>query len=89
MAGVRLAFEPLHPMVCGGFSDLSGSGRTRFLDALNADDVVGLAVDSYAVWWDLDLQLRCNALGHGFCTFMSPTNILIIFALIKGMPGDG
>ena len=49
-AGVRLAFEPLHPLVCGGRSVISRvADALDFLDALNADDVFGLAVDSYGV----------------------------------------
>ena len=34
-----------------------------FLDALNTDDVFGLAVDSYAVWLDLDLVAELHRAG--------------------------
>lgn len=31
------------------------------LDRLNTDDVFGLAIDSYAVWWGLDLSAAIGA----------------------------
>ena len=50
-SGVRLAFEPLHPMVCGRRSAVFRVvDALDFLDALNTDYVFGLALDSYAVW---------------------------------------
>ncbi len=55
-SGVQLAVEPMHPMVCGGRSVISRvADALNLLDSLNTDDVFGLALDSYAVWWHLDL----------------------------------
>ena len=61
-SGVRLAIEPLHPMVCSGRSVISRvADALDLLDGLNTDDVFGLAIDSYAVWWDLDLFATTGA----------------------------
>ena len=55
-AGVRLVLEPLHPMVCGFRSVISTlSAACDFLDELDADDATGVALDTYALWWDLNL----------------------------------
>ena len=91
-AGVRLAFEPLHTMVCGGRSVISRvADALDFLDALNADDVFGLAVDSYAVWWDLDLAAAMQRAGPRLLHFhvsdwLRDTDNI---RFDRGMPGDG
>lgn len=55
--GMRLALEPLHPMVCGFRSVISSLGDALdILDAVDADDTLGVAVDSYALWWDPGLE---------------------------------
>lgn len=47
--GVKLAIEPLHPMICATRSVLSTVGQAnRWCDKLAADDIVGIAVDTYA-----------------------------------------
>ena len=51
--GVRLALEPLHPMVCGYRSIMSTLKEANdWLDELDAGDVLGIAFDTYAVWWE-------------------------------------
>ena len=91
-SGVRLAFEPLHPMVCGGRSVISRvADALDFLDALNTDDVFGLAVDSYAVWWDLDLAASLRRAGPRLLHFhvsdwLRDTEDV---RFDRGMPGDG
>ncbi len=91
-AGVRLALEPLHPMVCGLRSVLSTLGDANdWLDTLDADDVLGLTVDSYALWWDQGLEREITRAGDRIASFhvsdwLAETRDI---RLDRGMPGDG
>jgi sugar phosphate isomerase/epimerase len=91
-AGVRIALEPLHPMACGSRSVLSTVGIANdWCDALDAEDVFGIAVDTYAVWWDPDLPRELARAGKRICNFhiadwLADTQDL---RLDRGMPGDG
>jgi len=91
-AGVRLALEPLHPMVCGLRSVLSTLGDANdWLDQLDADDVMALTVDSYALWWDPKLQDDIKRAGDRLASFhvsdwLPETRDV---RLDRGMPGDG
>ncbi len=91
-AGVRIALEPLHPMVCASRSVLSSLGLANdWCDALAAEDVFGIAVDTYAVWWDPDLEAQIARAGRRVCGFhvsdwLADTRDL---RLDRGMMGDG
>jgi sugar phosphate isomerase/epimerase len=91
-AGVRLALEPLHPMVCGNRSVISTLREANtWLDQLDADDVMGIAVDTYAVWWEPDLQREIARAGKRIIAFhvsdwLADTTDV---RLDRGMPGDG
>ncbi len=91
-AGVRLVLEPLHPMVCGFRSVISTlSAACDFLDELDADDATGLALDTYALWWDLnlprDILRAAPRLRHFHVSdWLAETADL---RLDRGMPGDG
>jgi len=91
-AGLRLAIEPLHPMVCGLRSVLSTLGDANdWLDRLDADDVLGLTVDSYALWWDPTLEREITRAGGRILSFhvsdwLPETRDV---RLDRGMPGDG
>jgi len=91
-AGVRLALEPLHPMVCGLRSVLSTLGDANtWLDKLDADDVLALTVDSYALWWDPALEQDITRAGKRIASFhlsdwLPETRDV---RLDRGMPGDG
>ena len=89
---LRLALEPLHPMVCGYRSVLSSlSEANDFLDRLDRDDVFGVAVDTYALWWDSNLHQEIQRSGKRLINFhvsdwLEETKDL---RLDRGMPGDG
>lgn len=91
-AGVKIGLEPLHPMLCGHRSVLSTLGIANdWCDALDADDAIGIAVDTYAVWWDPDLEAQIARAGSRICAFhisdwLADTRDL---RLDRGMMGDG
>ena len=91
-AGVRLAFEPLHPMVCGHRSVISTlSEANQILDSLDANETLGIAVDSYALWWDSSLEEQIERSGQRLFNFhvsdwLPETRDV---RLDRGMPGDG
>jgi len=91
-AGVRLALEPLHPMICATRSVISTiKFANEWCDALGAEDVVGIAVDTYAVWWDPELEAGIARAGKRICAFhisdwLPDTQDL---RLDRGMMGDG
>ena len=91
-AGVTLALEPLHPMVCGLRSVLSTLGDANdWLDQLDANDVLGLTIDSYALWWDPALEQQITRAGDRLASFhvsdwLPETRDV---RLDRGMPGDG
>jgi sugar phosphate isomerase/epimerase len=91
-AGIRLALEPLHPMVCGNRSVISTMREANdWLDQLDADDVMGIALDTYAVWWEPGLQQEITRAGDRIIAFhvsdwLAETTDV---RFDRGMPGDG
>jgi sugar phosphate isomerase/epimerase len=90
--GVKLALEPLHPMICASRSVLSTVKLANdWCDRLGAEDIVGIAVDTYAVWWDPEVEREIARAGKRICAFhvsdwLADTQDL---RLDRGMPGDG
>jgi len=90
-AGIKIAIEPLHPMACTRSIINSIKTANDWCDALQAEDVFGIAVDTYAVWWDPDLPQELVRAGKRICNFhvadwLADTQDL---RLDRGMPGDG
>ena len=89
---VRLAFEPLHPMVCGFRSVVSSLGEALdILDQLDDGHDIGLAIGACALWWEHDLQAKLMRAGDRILNYhvsdwLSDTRDL---RLDRGMPGDG
>jgi len=91
-SGVKLAIEPLHPMYA--------NDRACVNTLKHANDLcdkfgqgVGVAVDVYHTWWDLDLEREIaragragTILGFHVCDWLAPTTDLL---LDRGMMGDG
>lgn len=90
--GVKIALEPLHPMICATRSVLSTTRLANdWCDALGAEDIVGIAIDTYAVWWDPDIEAEIARAGKRICAFhvsdwLADTQDL---RLDRGMMGDG
>ena len=91
-AGVKIALEPLHPMICATRSVLSTVKLANdWCDRLGAEDIVGIAVDTYAVWWDPEIEREIARAGRRICSFhvsdwLADTQDL---RLDRGMMGDG
>jgi len=90
--GVKLALEPLHPMICATRSVLSTVKlANEWCDRLAAEDIVGIAVDTYAVWWDPEIEISIARAGRRICSFhvsdwLADTQDL---RFDRGMMGDG
>ena len=90
--GLKLSLEPLHPMVCGTRSVISSlSEANDILDKLKRDDIMGIAVDTYALWWDARLKEEIQRAGSRLLNFhvsdwLHETRDV---RLDRGMPGDG
>jgi sugar phosphate isomerase/epimerase len=91
-ADVKLALEPLHPMVCGFRSVISTLGEANtMLDALDCGDGLGIALDTYGLWWEPNLKAEISRAGSRIINFhvsdwlMQTSDI----RTDRGMPGDG
>jgi sugar phosphate isomerase/epimerase len=93
-AGVPLAIEPLHPMYAADRACVNTLAHANDLCEELGDGTakdLGVAVDVYHVWWDLDLAAQIeragsNILTYHVCDWLVPTTDLL---LDRGMPGDG
>ena len=90
--GVAIALEPLHPMICATRSVLTTLRLANdWCDALGNEDAVGIAVDTYAVWWDPEVEAQIARAGRRIISFhvsdwLADTQDL---RLDRGMMGDG
>ena len=89
-ANMPLAIEPLHPMYAADRACVNTLAQALDLcDALG--DGVGVAIDTYHVWWDPDLERQIaragdRILAYHICDWLVPTRDLL---LDRGMMGDG
>jgi sugar phosphate isomerase/epimerase len=92
--GVRLVLEPLHPMYAADRALISTLGQSLDLAAPFAEHTVGVAVDTFHVWWDPDLKAQIERAGregrlasYQVCDFNMP--IATDPLLSRGFMGDG
>ncbi|ROS74625.1 sugar phosphate isomerase/epimerase [Curtobacterium sp. PhB130] len=92
--GVQLAVEPLHPMYAADRAVVSTLGQALDLAAPFPAEAVGVAVDTFHVWWDPALEAsiaRAGAAGriatYQVCDWVTP--IAADPLLSRGYPGDG
>jgi sugar phosphate isomerase/epimerase len=92
-AGVRLAVEPLHPMYAADRSAIASMKAANDVCEAVADPQVGVALDVFHVWWDLDLEAetrRCADAGRLFayhiCDWKQSMDDML---LDRGIPGEG
>jgi len=89
---IKIALEPLHPMVCGLRSVISSLAEANdILDRLNRDDVIGLAIDTYSLWWEAKLKEEIQRAGNRLLNFHISDWLIETrdVRLDRGMPGDG
>ncbi|MGE0564963.1 MAG: sugar phosphate isomerase/epimerase family protein [Pseudolabrys sp.] len=87
-----IAIEPLHPMYAGDRACVNTLKQALDMcGALGPD--VGVAIDTYHVWWDPELEAQIARAGaekrifaYHICDWLIPTRDLL---LDRGMMGDG
>ena len=90
--GVQLALEPLHPMYCADRAVLSTLAQALDLAEQFPPEQVGVAVDTFHVWWDpavWDQIARAAGRIASFqvCDLLVPMPADVLLA--RGMMGDG
>jgi sugar phosphate isomerase/epimerase len=87
-----LAIEPLHPMYAADRACVNTLSQALDLCDILGDGV-GVAIDTYHVWWDPDLAVQIaragaakRILGYHICDWLVPTRDML---LDRGMMGDG
>jgi sugar phosphate isomerase/epimerase len=94
-AGMPLAIEPLHPMYAADRACVSTMRQALDIcDRLDPahNGMLGVAVDTYHVWWDFELSAqiaragRERLLAFHVCDWLVPTKDML---LDRGMMGDG
>ena len=91
-ARVAIAIEPLHPMACATRSVLTTLKLANdWCDALKAEDVFGIAVDTYVTWWDPELKKEIARAGKRIRAFHVSDWLVDTqdLRVDRGMPGDG
>jgi len=93
-AGVRLALEPLHPMFASDRAVVSTLGQALDLAEGFAPSVVGVAVDTFHLWWDPSLLEQIARAGRAgriatyqVCDWKTPLPADVLLA--RHYPGDG
>jgi sugar phosphate isomerase/epimerase len=89
---IPLAIEPLHPMYAGDRACVNTLAQALDLCEVLGDGV-GVAIDTYHVWWDPDLEAQIaragaakRILAYHICDWLVPTRDIL---LDRGMMGDG
>jgi sugar phosphate isomerase/epimerase len=93
--GMPLAIEPLHPMFAADRACVNSMRHA--LDLCDKIDparsgMLGIALDVYHVWWEVDLDEQIRRCGHDrmlafhVCDWLVPTTDLLND---RGMMGDG
>ncbi|MET3174924.1 UNVERIFIED_ORG: sugar phosphate isomerase/epimerase [Arthrobacter sp. UYCu721] len=92
--GIRPVLEPLHPMYAADRAVISTLGQALDLATPFDAQAVGVAVDSFRVWWDPDPKAQIERAGredriasYQVCDFNMP--IAADPLLSRGFMGDG
>lgn len=93
-AGVTLAVEPLHPMYASDRAVVSTLGQALDLAADFDPGVVGVAVDTFHIWWDPEVAAQIERAGregriatYQVCDWATPLPEDVLLA--RHYPGDG
>jgi sugar phosphate isomerase/epimerase len=90
-AGVALAIEPFHPMLAATRSAITSLREAAALVESIGHPQVGLAVDSYHVWWETELRQQIAGLGDRVFSVQLADWVTPIDDELtsRGMPGEG
>ncbi|MBC3192154.1 sugar phosphate isomerase/epimerase [Pseudonocardia sp. C8] len=90
-AQIPLAVEPMHPMMAADRSAITSLGEAVDLVERLDSPWVGLAVDTYHVWWDVALDSLMTRAGARVHSVQLADWVLPIHGQLssRGMPGDG
>ena len=93
-AGVTLAIEPLHPMYASDRAVVSTLKQALDLAEPFAPDAVGVAVDTFHIWWDPEAVAQIGRAGrdgriatYQVCDWRTP--LAADPLLSRHQPGDG
>jgi sugar phosphate isomerase/epimerase len=89
---VRLAIEPLHPMLCSDRCVVATLRQALALASAFPVEQVGVVVDAYHVWWDPGVYDDIAAAGERIlsfqvCDWVTPLPEGVLLG--RGMMGDG
>lgn len=91
--GIKLAIEPLHPMYADTRSAITSLAQANRLCEYFNDDILGIAVDVYHLWFDEDLQNqigRCGRNNRLFAYHISDWKVPTVDMLNdRGLMGEG
>ena len=92
-ANIKLSIEPLHPMYAADRSAIASLRDANLLAQRINHPLVGIAIDTFHVWWEIDLETEiktCANNGHLFafhiCEFKPDFDHPL---LDRGLPGEG
>jgi sugar phosphate isomerase/epimerase len=90
-AGVRLAIEPMHPMMIADRSAISSLTEANDLVERIGAPNLGIALDAYHVWWDVSMAAQIERAGKKLfsvqvCDWVTPITGQLSS---RGMPGEG
>ncbi|MCF7548604.1 sugar phosphate isomerase/epimerase [Pseudonocardia sp. WMMC193] len=90
-AGVPLAVEPMHPMMIADRSAITSLAEANDLVERLASPWLGLALDSYHLWWDAALAAELARAAGRMLSVQLSDWVLPIRGLLssRGMPGEG
>ena len=88
---IPLALEPMHPMYAADRGCITTLREMLDIADLLGNDGLGIAVDTYHVWWDPELAQQIarasgRIIAHHICDWLVPTRHLLND---RGMMGDG
>jgi sugar phosphate isomerase/epimerase len=90
-ANVPLGIEPLHPMMIADRSVITTLGEATTLAERVGDDIVGVVVDAYHVWWDVAIEHEITRAGKRILGFHVSDWVVPIIGQLssRGLMGDG
>lgn len=93
-AGVRLAVEPLHPMFCADRCVVASLSQALDLAAPYPPEAVGVAIDTYHLWWDDQVWAQIERAGRErriacfqVADWVTPLPAGVLLG--RGLPGTG